>query len=70
MTDPDPEPTPSPMLYTVIYTDRLNTYATAIQAKVWSGDRRQLISAMADAAEAHEIARRLYDFLSTVINQR
>jgi hypothetical protein len=39
---------------------RLERYCWRSKNKIWRGDRRDLIDAMADVAEAGEIARRLY----------
>jgi hypothetical protein len=38
---------------------RLERYACRVREKVWSGDREDLVTALADTAEAGEIARRL-----------
>lgn len=69
MTDPD-EPIHSPALMAVIYADRLVEYATRIKARIWSGDRRLQISALADAAESNQISVRLYGYLQKMINQK
>jgi hypothetical protein len=69
MTDPD-EPIHSPALMAIIYADRLLEYATRIKARLWSGDRRLQIAAMADAAEANQISVRLYGYLQKMVNRK
>ena len=39
---------------------RLQRYTRRVKDKVWSGERRKLVDAMADIAEVGEICRRLY----------
>jgi len=46
---------------------RLETYSRRSKDKIWSGQRDKFIDAMADVAEAGEIARRLYGYLEKVI---
>jgi hypothetical protein len=46
---------------------RLERYSRKVKDEIWCGDRRKLIDALADVAEASEIARRLYDALAKVI---
>lgn len=48
---------------------RLQRYSRKVKDGIWIGDRRKLIDALADVAEAGEIARRLYDALQKVINK-
>jgi hypothetical protein len=67
MNDPD-EPILTPVLKAVIYADRLELYAQRIKAKLWSGDHRLQINALADAAEANQVSARLYGYLKKMIN--
>jgi hypothetical protein len=67
MTDPD-EPSRTPALMAVIYADRLEQYALRIKDRLWSGDRRLQVNALADAAEANQISVRLYGYLEKMIN--
>jgi hypothetical protein len=46
---------------------RLERYSHLVKDKIWSADHRLLIDALADCAEAHEIARRLYGYLEKLI---
>jgi hypothetical protein len=48
---------------------RLERYSRKVKDGIWIGDRRKLIDAMADVAEAGEIARRLYTALEKVIKE-
>jgi hypothetical protein len=69
MTEPE-EPIHSPALMAVIYADRLQAYAHRITDRLWSGDRRLQIAAMADAAEANQISVRLYGYLQKMVNRK
>jgi hypothetical protein len=42
---------------------RLERYCRRAKDKVWAGDRRDLIQAMADTAETAEISRRIYSLI-------
>jgi hypothetical protein len=42
---------------------RLERYCRRTKDKIWAGTREDLFDAMADCAEAAEIARRLYTLL-------
>jgi hypothetical protein len=42
---------------------RIERYTRRAKGKVWSGERRELVNAMADVAEVGEISRRLYKLL-------
>ena len=48
---------------------RLERYATRTREKLWQGDPRDLIYALADCAEAHGIARRLYRQLQQYLQE-
>jgi len=39
---------------------RLEYYASRVREKIWAGNREDLLDALADTAEAGEIARRLW----------
>jgi hypothetical protein len=39
---------------------RLEKYCRRTKDKIWAANRRDLCNALADCAEVHEIARRLY----------
>jgi hypothetical protein len=54
---------------TRIQAKRLERFAYLVKDKIWRGDRRDLIGAMTDVAEAAEIARRLYNTLARVIKE-
>jgi hypothetical protein len=68
--DPPDDPIPTPMLNVVTGAARLKRYSTHIDTKVWSGQHRHLINALADIAEAGEICRRMYNDLCKVINSK
>lgn len=42
---------------------RLERYARRVREKIWTGDRDDILSVLADLAETGEIARRLYSLL-------
>jgi len=48
---------------------RLERYCRRTKDKIWSAKRDDFIGAMADVAEVHEIARRLYDSLAAFLKQ-
>jgi hypothetical protein len=48
---------------------RLERYSHKVKDEIWCGDRRKLFDALADVAEAGEIARRLYIALAKVIKE-
>jgi hypothetical protein len=47
---------------------RLECYAVKVREKVWSGNRDDLLIALADVAETGEIARRFYSLLQQHIS--
>jgi hypothetical protein len=47
-----------------VQTLRLERYSRRVKDRIWTGDRTDLIQAMADVAEAAEISRRLWQQLS------
>ena len=49
---------------------RLERYCRRAKDKIWAGDRRSLINAMADVAEVAEIARRLRNYLVEHLQQQ
>lgn len=62
------EPPSTPALTAIVYADRLVLYSDRIKRKLWSGDKRLQVDALADAAEAGFIASRLYGYLQKMIN--
>jgi hypothetical protein len=48
--------------------NRLELYSTRVQTALATGDRDQSAQALADVAEAHQIARRLSDSLYTFLS--
>jgi hypothetical protein len=74
MNETDPgeagEPIRTAALMAVIYSDRLEEYAHRIKARLWSGDHRLQVNALADVAEAGFIANRLYGYLEKMINHK
>ena len=49
---------------------RLERYCQRTKDRVWSGNYRDLCNALADCAEAAEIARRLYLLIETAVQQQ
>jgi hypothetical protein len=68
-TDTD-EPIRTPALMAVIYAGRLEEYAHRINVRLWSGDHRLQVNAVADAAEAGFISTKLYGYLEKLINHK
>jgi hypothetical protein len=48
---------------------RLERYYRRVKDKIWTGNRADLIQALADIAELGEIARRLYDHLRDYLKE-
>lgn len=60
---PKPPPPPDLLRRLRLAAERLERYSLRVQNALATGDRDQLYQALADVAEAHEIARRLSDSL-------
>jgi hypothetical protein len=48
---------------------RLERYSLRVKAGIWRGDRDGLVAALADVAEAGEIARRCYLAIREYLNE-
>ena len=47
---------------------RLERYARRVREKIWTGNRDDLLNALADIAEAGEISRRIYSLIEQHIS--